>query len=197
MEVNPIILKKIKENNNIITTSEVIALGFSKTLLTNYVKQGSLERIRHGTYILSDSIHDDMYTLMLRSEQIVFSHDTAAFLNGLSDRTPFVHSVTLPRGKSLPNSLRNECKCYYIKPELYDIGLTEKTTTFGNVVRIYSAERTICDILRSRSRLDAETVIAIIKNYANSKDKDLNLLFSYSKKFKVDKRLQGYMEVLL
>ncbi len=197
MKINQMILEKIKSNNNIITTAEVLELGFSKTLLSNYVKEGILERIRHGTYILSDSIHDDMYTLMLRSERIIFSHDTAAFLNELSDRTPFEHSVTLPSGVSLPNSLRDECKCYYIKPELYEVGAITKKTTFGNEVRVYNYERTICDIFRSRSRLDEETVIQITKNYVKSENKDLNLLYSYSKMFKVDKKIKGYMEVLL
>lgn len=197
MELNTIIYEEMKKNNNIIKTSQVIDLGFSKTLLSNYVKAGILERIRHGTYILCDDIHDDMYTLMLRSEKIVFSHDTSAFLNNLSDRTPFTHSVTLPTGTSLPNSIKDECKCYYIKPELYDLGLVTKQTTFGNIVRTYDEERTICDVLRSRSRLDDETVIPIIKNYAQSQNKDLNRLFKYAKAFKVDKKIKTYMEVLL
>lgn len=197
MKINPIINAKIIDNNNIITTSEVCDLGFSKTILTNYVKAGLLERIRHGTYIVRGCIHDDMYTLMLRSNKIVFSHDTAAFLNGISNRKPFEYSVTLPRGISLPNSLRNECKCYYIKQELYEIGLIEKKTSFGNMVKTYSPERTVCDILRSRSRLDEETVIDIVKNYFNSKSKDLNQLSSISRVFKVDEILRRYTEVLL
>lgn len=106
-----------------ITTAQVIELGFSKTLLTNYVKAGLLERSRHGVYTLPDSVHDDMYTLMLRSENIVFSHDTALFLHGLFDRTPFEHSVTIPSNATLPGSIAAECNCYYIKPELHQLGV--------------------------------------------------------------------------
>ena len=67
----------------------------------------------------------------------------------------------------------------------------------GNEVRCYNTERTICDILRSRNRLDEETVISAIKNYAVSPDKDLNLLAVYASQFGVDKVLKRYMEVLL
>ena len=137
MEINALILEEIKRNNNMITTSQVVALGFSRALLSNYVKEGLLERGRHGIYILPDSVHDDMYTLMLRSEKIIFSHDTALFLNGLSERTPFAHTVTIPSNTTLPNSLKEECNCYYIKPELHQIGLIWKKTTFGNEVRCY------------------------------------------------------------
>lgn len=197
MEINSIILEEIKKNNNMITTAQAVELGFSRYLLSKYEKEGLLERERQGVYILPDSVHDDMYTLMLRSRKIIFSHDTALFLNGLSERTPFVHSVTIPNNTRVSKVIREECTCYYIKPELHQIGAITRKTTLGNVVRCYNAERTICDLLRSRNRLDEETVISAIKNYAASSDKDLNLLAVYASQFGVDRELKRYMEVLL
>ena len=91
----------------------------------------------------------------------------------------------------------DECQCYYIKPELHLIGVIEKKNTMGNIVRCYDTERTICDILRSRNRIDEETVISAVKNYAASPDKDLNHLAVYASMFGVDKELKRYMEVLL
>ena len=83
MEINQVILVEIKRNNNMITTSQVVALGFSRALLSIYVKEGLLERGRQGVYLLPDSVHDDMYTLMLRSEKMVLCHVTALPLQGL------------------------------------------------------------------------------------------------------------------
>ena len=197
MRINPLLLKTIQQNNNTITTSEVMKLGFSRAVLSKYVKEGLLERSRQGVYILPDSVHDDMYTMMLRSEKIIFSHETALFLNGLSERTPFEHSVTIPSNVVLSDVLREECNCYYIKPELFELGMVRKKTTFGNEVRCYDAERTICDLLRSRNRLDEETVISAIKNYAAFDNKDLNRLAAYAEKLRVAKILKQYMEVLL
>ncbi len=197
MNINQTIYDEIKKNNNMITTAQVLSLGYSKQLLTNYVKNGLLERCRHGVYMLPNAVHDDMYTLMLRSEKIVFSHDSALFLNGLSERTPFIHTVTIPSNSSLPNSLKGECICFYVKPELHEIGIIEKRTTFGNVVRCYNAERTICDFLRCRNRCDEETVISVVKNYALYDKKDLNLLSAYAKQFNVTKELKKYLDVLL
>ena len=197
MNINQTIYDEIKKNNNMITTSQVLSLGYSKQLLTNYVKEGLLERCRHGVYTLPDAVHDDMYTMMLRSDRIVFSHDTALFLNGWSERTPFTHTVTIPSNTSLPNSLKGECICFYVKPELHDIGITHKNTTFGNIVRCYNVERTLCDFLRCSNRCDEETVISAIKNYAVYDKKDLNRLSVYAKQFKVAKELKKYLEVLL
>ena len=54
-------MESITKNNNMVTTSQVLALGFSKQILNKYVKEGLLERIRQGVYILPDAEHDDMY----------------------------------------------------------------------------------------------------------------------------------------
>lgn len=188
---------EMKKNNSMITSARALEIGVSKSLLSKYTKLGLIERVRQGVYILPDSIHDDMYTLMLRSEYIVFSHESALFLLGLSDRTPFKHSVTIPSNKSLPRTLKDECKCYYVSPELHQIGITETKTTFGNMVRCYNAERCICDLLRSRNRLDEEFVLSSIKNYIAFKNKDLNRLFQYAKLFHVEKKIKTYLEVLL
>jgi predicted transcriptional regulator of viral defense system len=197
MNINSEILQEMKKNNNVITTSQVLQLGYSKALLTKYVKAGLLERSGHGVYILPNTVIDDMYALMLRSTKIIFSHDTALFLNGLSERTPFRHSVIIPSDSALPASIKDECCCFYIKPELHKLGMIEKKTTFGNTVRCYNLERTICDFLRSRTRCDEETVISAVKNYSSFREKNLNLLSDYAKCLQVEKMLKRYMEVLL
>ena len=112
MKINPKVLEFIQNNNNMITTVQMEELGFTRALLSLYVKEGLLERGRHGIYILPDSVHDDMYTLMLCSEKIIFSHETALFLNHLSDRTPFEHSVTIPSNTKLSKQLLGECNCF-------------------------------------------------------------------------------------
>lgn len=195
--INPKLFNFIKQNNNMITTAQILSLGFSKQLPVKYVTDGLLERIRHGVYILPNSIHDDMYTLMLSSESIIFSHDSALFLNGLSNRMPFIHTITMPSSKTLPHSIKNKCNCFYIKNELHSIGLVEKINNFGNKVRCYDAERTLCDFIRTRSRCDEEMVISVIKNYALYKNKNLERIAEYAKIFKVFDDVKKYMEVLL
>ena len=196
-DINPSIMKILLENNNLITTSQVLSLGFSKQLLIKYVHVGLLERVRQGIYILSNTMHDEMYTMMLRSEHIIFSHESALFLNKMSDRTPFKYSITLPSNKPVPISIKDECVYFYIKPELHKIGLTERETVFGNKVRCYDLERTLCDFIRTRDRCDEETVISAIKNYASCNKKDLKRLSEYSRVFKVEMDIKRYLEVLL
>ena len=180
-----------------ISTKQVLDLDISKTTLTNYVRSGKIERVGSGIYMLPDTIEDDMYMLSLRSKWIIFSHDTALFLNHLAERTPFIHSITIPSNASVPRSIKQQCSCYYIKPDLYQLGKTVRKTTFGHVVPCYDAERTICDLIRSRSRYSVEVVTDAIKAYADSDEKDLNKLAEYAEHFRIMKVLKPYLEVLL
>ena len=58
-------------------------------------------------------------------------------------------------------------------------------------------ERTICDIIRNRSKIDRQIFVDALKKYAARKDIDLNRLNNYARKFRVYKLLHQYMEVLL
>ena len=94
-------------------------------------------------------------------------------------------------------ALRDVCKIYFVKPELFDMGKTELTTPMGNQVIGYDLERTICDIVRSRNKVGTETFHAAMKMYVKRKDKDFNKLYLYAKELRVQKIINNYLEVLL
>ncbi len=180
-----------------ISTKQAQDFGISRQTLTNYVRSGKIERVSSGIYMLQDSIEDDMYALSLHSKWIIFSHDTALFLNHLAERTPSMHSITIPAKASVPKSLRHQCNCHYIKSELHLLGSTVRKTTFGHEVPCYDPERTICDLIRSRSRYSVELITDAVKAYVSSNMKDLNRLSEYAEQFHIMKVLKPYLEVLL
>ena len=85
-------------------------------------EDGRLNCIAKGIYTLPDTIPDELYILSLFSDNIIFSHETALFCNGLSERTPFEHSYTIPQGKRLSSSFSKGFKSYYCKQELFNMG---------------------------------------------------------------------------
>ena len=93
--------------------------------------------------------------------------------------------------------LKKSCKIYYIKQELIDLGKIEKQSGMGHTIDTYDLERTLCDVIRSRNKMDSQIVIEALKNYARNKDKDLHRLYKYAGNFGVEKILYHYLEVLL
>ena len=186
-----------KSHGGIIETKVASQRGISKAMLYKLCKENMIHRIANGQYILPDDMQDELLAISNRSAKIIFSHETALYLHGISDRTPFEHTVTAPSGCIPSAAIKSECKVYYIKPELFELGKTTLKTPAGNNVPTYDLERTICEVVRSRSNLGTETFLAALKLYAADPKKDLNRLNSYAKKLRVSNVLRQYLEVLL
>lgn len=186
-----------KSHGGIIETKIAAQHGISRAILYNLCKENKIHRIVKGQYILPEEMQDELLSISKRSENIIFSHETALYLHGISDRTPFEHTVTAPSGCIPSAAIRTECKVYYIKPELFELGKTTLRTPAGNDVFAYDLERTVCDVIRSRNKIGTETFLAALKMYAASPKKDLNKLNSYAKQMRVSNVLRKYLEVLL
>lgn len=190
-------MKNYISDTGIFTVSDAIRAGMSKDAFYHFVKANGMERIGHGVYAAKDAWVDDLFVLHKRCPSAVFSHEEALYYHNLTDREPLAHTLTIYTSYNTKRLTNSGCKVYTVKRDLLDIGKTEVTDQYGNVIPMYNLERTICDIVRSRSNIESQDFNSAMKAYIRRKDKDLNRLMSYAKCFHVDKIIQKYMEVLL
>lgn len=191
------IIKMAKENNGIVTTAMVVAAGISRGNIKYLVDKGMIEKATRGVYTLPEVWEDEIFNLQSRFKKGIFSHETALFLWDLTDRTPNRYHMTFPANYNLTKPKEENVNCVQCKEGIYDIGIEEVITPGGNVVRAYSAERTLCDILRSHSRVDIQIVTEAFKRYVNRRDKNIPVLSEYAKILKVEEKVRAYLEVLL
>ena len=187
----------LAEQDGMLQTSQAVARGIVKPIFYEYIKERKLEQVAHGIYVSEDTWIDAMFLLHLRCGQAVFSHESALFFHDLTDREPSPYAITVRRGYSTTRLKAEGLSVYTIKPELFDVGVSSGQTPFGHTVPVYDMERTICDLLRSRSRIEVQTFQGALKAYARRKDKNLRALMQYAGMFKVEKILRQYLEVLL
>ena len=131
-----------------------------------------------------------------KTSGLIFSHETALWMNGLSDRVPLEHHVTVRTRAPLGAELRGSCRCHYVQGEFLNVGLEMRRTAFGNMVRCYNAERTICDLVRDERKVGVEAFVGGIKAYADSRDRDIAKLMGMAQTFGVERELSKYMGVL-
>ena len=194
-------LKKLEElieqRHGTILSSDLDKYEIPRIYLSMLVAEGKLERVDRGIYVSTDAVHDEMYAMQNKYPKLIFSHETALFLHGLSDRTPFEYSTTVPSGYKVVKNVSKRVKVYYIKKVLHDLGTINLNTPFGNPIKVYNVERTICDIVRSRSRVDIQILNEALKRFVKLKRADYSLLMDYAKEFKIEAILKNYLEVLL
>jgi predicted transcriptional regulator of viral defense system len=192
-ELRPI----LTQNGGMFTTAQANEVGVSNERLRLLVKSSELERPHFGIYVLPDEFVDKMYAAQRRRPKIIYSHETALFLHDLTDRDPIGYSATVTTGYNAARLREDGFTVYTIKRELHEVGVTEMETMFGHTVRVYGLERTICDCLRNRNKMDIAVLTDAIKRYTKRKDKNLNTLMKMAETFRVENPLRSYMEVLL
>lgn len=105
-----------KSHGGIIETKIAAQHGISKAMLYKLCKDDKIHRIVKGQYILPDDMQDELLAISNRSERVIISHETALYLHGISDRTPFEHTVTAPSDCIPSAAIKSECKVYYTNP---------------------------------------------------------------------------------
>ena len=90
-----------------ITAQQVTAAGLHRSVLQELVDNGELYRFGRGLYVRSNAWEDDLYLLQRKYGRGIYSHDTALYLLGYSDRTPIQYTMTFPKGYNSP-SLKQE-----------------------------------------------------------------------------------------
>ena len=69
-----------------------------------------------------------------------------------------------------------------VSKDIYELGLIEVKTKFGNKVKAYDLERSICDVIKFRKRLDLDMVKYSIKKYLKSNKRNMKKLLEYVEK---------------
>lgn len=184
----------MKMNNGYVTSKELSNLGIHRMYLNIMKEKGMIEKVGNGIYIDSSKIEDSYFVLGLELSNIIYSHMTALYFHGLSIKAPNdKYDITVPNNY-FNYKIKNH-NVFYVDREIYELGLIQIDTPMGNKVKAYDMERCICDIIRSKNRMDSEFVKHSVREYIKRKDKDLIKLSKYADKMGIKKEVMDFMEV--
>ena len=184
----------MKMNNGYVTSKELSNLGIHRMYLNIMKEKGMIEKVGNGIYIDSSKIEDSYFVLGLELSNIIYSHMTALYFHGLSIKAPNdKYDITVPNNY-FNYKIKNH-NVFYVYREIYELGLIQIDTPMGNKVKAYDMERCICDIIRSKNRMDSEHVKHSVREYVKRKDKDLIKLSKYAEKLGIKKEVMDYVEV--
>ena len=183
----------LKNNHGYISTSDFLNIGISKYLIQNFIDMGIIEKVSHGLYMDKKLFKDEYYILQKKYPIAIFSYNTALHILNLTNRTPNVIDITVPRDKRV----RGNYNIHRVSKKKYKIGIVEVISPLGNPIKIYNAERCICDILRSNEEIDLELQNRILNYYWKSKNKNIDLLLEYAKTFNIYDKVSTIVSVIM
>lgn len=187
----------LKTNNGFVTTTQVTEAGIPRRCLSAMVESGAIYRVDRGIYALPELWEDEIFFMQYRFSKGIFSHETALYLHGTTDRTPIRYTMTFPFGYNTGSVKKQGIIAKLSTEETYELGIITMRSPSGNTVKVYDIERTLCDIVKARHRGDIQVINQAMKTYASSKNKDIAKLMNYADRLRVKPKVLKYMEVLL
>jgi predicted transcriptional regulator of viral defense system len=182
-------------NNGYVTSKQITELGIHRMYLNMMVDKNIIERVANGIYLDVNKLEDSYYIFSISTPNAIFSHMTALYFYGLSIKAPNNGwDITIRRYYHNPRIAKHNI--FYVNDDVHSLGLTEVETPMGNKVRTYDIERCICDIIRSKNRMDMEHVKYSVKEYLKRKDKDLIKLSKYADRFGVKEEVMDFVSMM-
>ena len=173
-------------NNGMLSTRMIEPLNISRQYLSIMENNNDIEKVSRGIYLSPSAFEDSYFSFQQKYKKAIFSHMNALYFYGMTEEFPYNYTVTVPQSYHV-DTVNEKCNVFYVSDDIYELGIVEIETPSGNKVRAYDKERCICDIIRSKGRMDLEQVKKTIKQYMQCKDKDMVKLSEYSKKMGIKK----------
>lgn len=182
-------IKQIMKNNNgMISTRMIEPLNISRQYLSIMENNNDIEKVSRGIYLSPSAFEDSYFSFQQKYKKAIFSHMNALYFYGMTEEFPYNYTVTVPQSYHV-DTVNEKCNVFYVSDDIYELGIVEIETPNGNKVRAYDKERCICDIIRSKGRMDSEQVKKTIKQYMQSRDKDMAKLSEYSNNMGINKKV--------
>lgn len=183
----------IKENNGILLARDLKKYNIHLQYLKQLEDAEYIRKVARGVYLRKGKEVNEFFLLGEKYKNGIFSHNTALYFYDLTDRTPLNLDMTFSSNTTVHD---DTIKVHYTNPKFNKLGVRNMKLQDGTTIKIYDMERTICDIIRTRNKIDPQILNTAIQEYFKRKDSDYIQLMKYAKIFRIEKILRNYMEVL-
>ena len=189
------IMKQIMSaNNGMLSVRMIEPLNISRQYLSIMENNNDIEKISRGIYLSPSTFEDSYFSFQQKYKKAIFSHMNALYFYGMTEEFPYQYTVTVPQSYHV-DTVNEKCNVFYVSDDIYEMGVVEVETPSGNKVRAYDKERCICDIIRSKGRMDSEQVKKAMKQYIQSKDKNVVKLSDYAKRMGIIEKVMEMVSV--
>ena len=186
-------------HGGILKTGELLQNGYYHRKLQELINDGEIEQVRRGYYqCIDDNSYSEVAIIARLFQDAVLCMESALDYYGYTERTPSAWNLAVP-----DNSSRRRfyiswpvVKPHFISESKFPVGITE-TEIEGTKVRIYDRERTICDCLTHRNKMDAEVFNNAIRSYLKDPQRNESRLGKYAIILRVQRKVREVLGIWL
>jgi predicted transcriptional regulator of viral defense system len=192
------IIEEFKLHGGVLKTSEIKEMGLTSRQIKRMVQEGTISKIKYGYYELTEYIPNDLIIVARLFPDSVIFLESALFYYGYIDRVPKEIQIAVDRSsKTTKYDIEYPMvKPFFMEPRFLEVGV-ETIEIDGVKIRIFSRDRTICDVLRFEKKMDYEVFSSAIESYIKDSNKVVRNLFEYADILNIRNKVQTYIGVRL
>lgn len=191
-----IIRSWFEQNHGVLTAKELSSLGVTYHSINQLLEEEVIERVKRGVYILNDANEEELGLVFKMVPKGIMCLTSAAYIHDYTTSIPLRHHVAI-HSKDIYHLPENPpIKLYYWKKSQYELGVEEMIYN-GVEIKVYDREKTVCDFLKFRNKMETSGLKEILKSYLRDRKRNIVKLKQYSKELKISTVLDHYLEVLI
>lgn len=187
---------KFPKQKSVITTKELVEMGYSAYSIKKMQEKGYLLKIKRGVYSIvsnSESQYSEVKAIVSKGVLCLLS---AASLYNLTTFIPKNYQLAISNKSKVVVPDYPPIQLYFWSKKRYELGLLQKEVE-GIKMNIYDKEKTVCDIIKYRNKIGLDTVKEILKNYLKEPNRNLTQLNLYAKELGNEKIITTYISLLI
>jgi hypothetical protein len=181
------------------TYGEARTAGVSDRRLYRLRDAGEVIALGGGVYRWADAppADDDLVEIAERVPRATLCLETALARHRLVDTIPAVIDVAIPRGSTRP-ALRAPCRLHQFDMRTFEVGREPLDVGARRPLGIYSAERSIIDVIRLRHREGSDVAWEALRRWLSRPGRSPAQLIELARQFPgAEPALRQALEVLL
>jgi predicted transcriptional regulator of viral defense system len=150
------------------TTRSARQLGLHPRELYQLRDTGDVYELSRGVFRKADAPAPSLPDLLAVASRIprgIVCCVSALSVHDLTDEIPSVVQIAVPRRQRPPNIDHPPTEIFRFNEGTFELGLSWVEAAPGERVRVYSAERTVVDLMRLRGRLGEPLALGALRRY--------------------------------
>ena len=193
------ILRTHADLPSVFSYTQARAAGISAERLYSYRDRGIVQQIGRGLYQWADALAEDQNLLEIahRAPQGILCLGTALARHGLTDVIPARIDVAIPRGCRVPK-LNSPVDVHVFAKDTFGLGREKLDISTDVSLGLYSAGRTLVDVIRLRHREGADVAWEALRRWLRRRGNKPADLIKMAKRFHgAERAVRNALEVVL
>ncbi|MCH9612935.1 MAG: hypothetical protein S4CHLAM102_14350 [Chlamydiia bacterium] len=187
-----------EEAGGTLSMSEALDRGIHRRDLYRLRDEGDITTHAKGLYRLSDlpeAQHPDLITVSKKVPRGVICMTSALAFHELTTQIPHTVHLAIPDKAHRPKIEYPPIECYWYSSQMLSTG-ADIYHLDGCDVAIFNIEKSLIDCLKFRNKVGRDLAIEALKSYWQRRNTNLDLLYTYAKRFRVYSILKPIMETI-